>query len=179
MQWILLVVGGLVGLLILLVLIGLFLPRAHRASSQIELPRPVPEVWAAVRDLSQVPTFWPDIKTSERQPDREGHEVWLQKMKNGFEIPLEIDEDRPPSRLVTRIALQGKAPFGGRWIYDIAETPGGARLTLTEDGWVDNPFFRVISKITGYHATLDGYLKALGRKMGSQAQPVHVEEENK
>jgi uncharacterized protein YndB with AHSA1/START domain len=173
MQWILLLVGGVIVLLLGLVVAGLLLPRAHVATSWIELPRPPAEVWSTIRDLGQVPTFWVDVKTSERGPDRNGHEVWTQTMKNGFAIGIEIIDDQPPHRLVTRLAPEGKAPFGGSWIYEVAESGIGSRVTLTEDGWVDNPFFRVISRIMGHHATLDSYLRALGRKLGETVTPVH------
>jgi uncharacterized protein YndB with AHSA1/START domain len=174
MQWILLIVGGLIALVLLLVVIGLLLPRTHRATSAVQISKPPAEVWAAIRDLGRVPEFWPEIKTSVRQPDRDGKEAWLQTMKNGFALPLVIEEDQPPARLVTRIAIEGKAPFGGSWIYEVAESGGGTRVTLTEDGFVDNPLFRVISKMTGYHSTLDGYLKALARKFGESTQPTHL-----
>lgn len=174
MQWILFIVGGLIALILLLVVVGLLLPRTHRATSSIQISKPPGDVWSAIRDLGRVPEFWPDIKTSVRQPDREGHEVWLQTMKNGFALPLVIEEDRPPARLVTRIAIEGKAPFGGSWIYEVAESGGGTRVTVTEDGFVDNPFFRVISKLMGYHNTLDGYLKALARRFGETTQPTHL-----
>ena len=174
MQWILMIVGGLVALIILLVLVGFLLPRTHRATSTIQIAKPPAEVWAAVRDLGKVPEFWPDIRTSVRQPDRDGHEVWLQTMKNGFALPLVVEEDQPPSRMVTRIAIEGKAPFGGSWIYEVGESGGGTMVTLTEDGFVNNPFFRVISKMMGYHSTLDGYLKALARRFGEPSQPTHL-----
>ena len=174
MQWILFAVGGLVALVLLLILVGLLLPRAHRAASTIQIARPTGDVWSAIRDLGRVPDFWPEVKTSVRQPDRDGHEVWLQTMKNGFALPLVIEEDNPPARLVTRIVIEGKAPFGGSWIYEVAESGGGTRVTVTEDGFVDNPFFRVISKLMGYHSTLDSYLKALARRFGESAQPTHL-----
>jgi hypothetical protein len=174
MQWILVVVAGLAGLVVLLIVAGLLLPRTHRATSTIQIGKPPAEVWSAVRDLGKVPEFWPDIKTSVRQPDRDGHEVWLQTMRNGFALPLVIEEDNPPTRMVTRIAIEGKAPFGGSWIYEVAASGAGTIVTLTEDGFVDNPFFRVVSKMMGYHATLDGYLKALARRFGEQSQPTHL-----
>jgi uncharacterized protein YndB with AHSA1/START domain len=174
MQWVLFVVGGLVGLILLLVIVGMLLPRKHIATSTLEVTKPPAEVWALVRDLGQVPAFWPEIKSSVRQPDRNGHEVWLQTMKNGFALPLEIDEDQPPSRLVTRIAIEGKAPFGGIWIYTISASGAGSRVSVTEDGFVDNPLFRVVSKAMGHHATLDSYLRALAKRLGETAEPVHA-----
>jgi uncharacterized protein YndB with AHSA1/START domain len=173
MQWILLLIGGVIALVLGLVVVGLLLPRAHVATSRIEVTRPPGDVWAVIRDLGQVPSFWTEVKTSVRAPDRNGHETWTQAMKNGFTIGLEIVEDQPPHRLVTRMVLEGKAPFGGSWIYEVAASGSGSQVTLTEDGWVDNPFFRVVSRIMGYHATLDSYLRALGRKLGEGVTPVH------
>ena len=86
MQWILLLLGALVALFLVLVIAGFLLPRNHRATSWIELKRPPSEVWPVVRDLGQVPSFWPEIKAAERKPDRDGHEAWSQTMKNGFEM---------------------------------------------------------------------------------------------
>ncbi len=100
-------------------------------------------------------------------------------MKNGFELPLVIEAEDPPRRLVTRIATEGKAPFGGTWTYDIIPEGSGSRLTITEDGWVGNPFFRVISRIMGYHGTIDSYLRAVAKRFGSDTKPIHGEGANK
>jgi hypothetical protein len=174
MQWILLLLGALFGLVVVLLIVGMLLPRAHRATSVLNLPKTTPaEVWAVIRDLGRVPEFWPDVRTSERKPDRDGKEVWVQTMKNGFALPLVIEEDSPPTRLVTRIAIEGKAPFGGTWIYEITGSGTGSKVTVTEDGFIGNPLFRVVSRIMGYHSTLDSYLTALARRMGENARPVH------
>jgi uncharacterized protein YndB with AHSA1/START domain len=173
MQWILLIIGALVLTVSILSVVGLTLPRAHRATSVIELKTPPAEVWPLVRDLGQVPTFWTEMKSAGRLPDQNGHEIWSQIMKNGFVIPLEIVEDQAPNRLVTRIATTGKQPFGGSWIYEIEAIPEGSRVALTEDGWVSNPVFRLISRLTGYHKTLDSYLQALGRRLGQDVEPLH------
>ena len=175
MKWILIVLGGLVALGVLVALIGLLLPREHRASSRVELRQPVDSVWAVIRDMGQVPTFWTELKTSARIPDIKGHEAWAQTMKNNFTLNLEIAEDKPPSRLVTRIDAPAGAPFGGVWIYQLEPLASGCRVTVTEDGWIANLIFRVVSKIMGYHGTLDGYLKALGRKFGEDVTPVHMD----
>jgi uncharacterized protein YndB with AHSA1/START domain len=152
----------------------MLLPRAHRVTSRVEIKRAPAEIWAVVRDFAQVPGYWRSVKASVRQPDRDGHETWSQTMKDGFVIPLVIEEELPPSRLVTRIALDGKAPFGGSWIYEITAQPGGSRVTVTEDGFVNNPFFRVVSRIMGHHSTIDSYLRALAVNMGEPVSPEHV-----
>ena len=47
------------------------------------------------------------------------------------------------------------------------EQDGGTLVTVTEDGEIYNPFFRVMSKlIFGYHRTQESYLSALAQKFG-------------
>jgi uncharacterized protein YndB with AHSA1/START domain len=173
MKWIFITLALLTGLGVLLTLIGLILPRTHQATSQVELRQPIDSVWAVIRALGETPAFWSELKSASRLADSEGKETWGQTMKNGFTLPLVIEEESPPHRLVTRIAAPPGTPFGGQWIYQLEQVSGGTRVSVTEDGWVSNPFFRVISRIMGYHTTLDSYLKALAKKFGERAAPTH------
>ncbi|MEP7327256.1 MAG: SRPBCC family protein [Gemmatimonadota bacterium] len=172
MKWVILVAGVIVGIGLLMVVIGLLLPRNHIATSQVELKQPIDSVWATVRALGDTPSFWPELKSASRMPDVEGKETWGQTMKNGFNLPLVIDEERPPNLLVTRIVAK-HAPFGGVWRYSLEPVNSGTRITVTEDGWVSNPMFRVISRLMGHHTTLDSYLKGLSRKFGEETVPTH------
>lgn len=172
MKWVFIIVSVVIGLGLLLMLIGFLLPRNHVATSRVDLKQPIDSVWAVVRALGNTPGFWPEIKSASRLPDVEGKENWNQTMKNGFALPLIIDEDQPPNLLVTRIAAPN-APFGGVWRYQLESVDGRTRVTITEDGWVSNPMFRVISRLMGHHATLDSFLKALAKKFGETATPVH------
>lgn len=173
MKWIFITLAVVIGLGLLLTLIGLILPRNHKATSQIELRQPIDSAWAVIRALGETPAFWSELKSSARLPDSDGKETWGQTMKNGFTLPLVIDEESPPNRLVTRIAGAPGTPFGGRWIYQLEQASGGTRVSVTEDGWVSNPFFRVVSRIMGYHTTLDSYLRALAKKFGESVTPAH------
>jgi hypothetical protein len=67
---------------------------------------------------------------------------------------------------VRRIADEGLA-FGGSWTLEVAEYGEVTSLTVTEDGEIYNPVFRFVSRfITGQTATIDQYLRALGKKLG-------------
>jgi hypothetical protein len=63
-------------------------------------------------------------------------------------------------------------PFGGTWTRELAPAGGGTRLTITEDGFIRNPIFRVMSRLffpsTG---TINGYLRALATELGDSAEP--------
>lgn len=175
MKWVLIILGAIIAIVGLVAIIGALLPRNHVASSTITLRRPADSVWAVVRDLAGAPSWWADVKKSVRLPDQDGRERWQQTMGNGFDVPLEVMESRPPSRLVTRIASPPGAVFGGTWTYEIAAAAGASRITVTEDGWVANPIFRFMSHVVfGVHGTQDGYLKALGKRFGEAVEPQHV-----
>ena len=175
MKWVLIAVGGVVALIAVMALVGGFVARDHRATSTVTLRQPPDSVWKVVRDLGALPTWWHEVKLSERLPDRDGHEVWQQKV-GGFDMPLIVVESEPPRRLVTRIDASEDAAFGGMWTYEITPVPGeGTRISVTEAGWIGNPIFRFLSRfVFGYYGTLDGYLKALGKRFGEAVKPTHA-----
>ena len=76
-------------------------------------------------------------------------------------------------RLVTKIA-DDSLPFGGTWTYELSRPSAGngAVLRITENGEVKNVVFRFISRfILGQTATMDTYLRDLGRKLGETTRP--------
>ena len=175
MRWVLIIAGTLLGLGVIVFVVGSLLPREHVAGSSIVVRQPRDTVWRAVRDLANLPTFWNELITSQRATDAQGREVWEQKMKNGFTMRLIVTEDRPPERLVMTIDAPPDAPFGGTWTYEVAPADGGARLTVTERGYINSPLFRFMSRfIFGYHATQEGYLKAMGKKLGEDVTPTRA-----
>ncbi len=164
-KWGVVVLGGLVALGAVLYLTGLFLPVAHVASSSVRLQQPVDSVWRTVRALEESASWWPAVSAMERLPDRDGREVWLQRQTTG-DLPMEVMESTAPVRLVMRIA-DDNLPFGGTWTYEIQEAMGGSRITITEEGEIYNPFFRVMSRFFfGYHGTQESYLTALSERFG-------------
>ncbi|HEV8263912.1 MAG TPA: SRPBCC family protein [Gemmatimonadales bacterium] len=172
MKWVVIVVGGLVGLIALMALIGALLPRDHRATSTIMLRQPADSVWKVVRDLGGAAAWWPEVKASTRLPDRDGRETWRQKMGD-FDAALIVVEARAPARMVTRIDGGEGAAFGGTWTYELTSVDGGTLVRVTEAGWISNPIFRVMARLFGYYGTLDGYLTNLGKRFGETVTPAH------
>jgi uncharacterized protein YndB with AHSA1/START domain len=169
-KWVLIVLGSLVGLAALAALAGALLPRQHRTTRAVVLHQPSDSVWAAIRDFAGLPSWWPEMKQVERLRDSTGREVWRQQV-GGFPMTLEVAEEQPMRRLVTRIVAPENAPFGGRWIYELEAMPGGTRLTVTEEGWIGNPIFRVMGHVMGLDATIKKYLRSLGRRFGEDVKP--------
>jgi hypothetical protein len=169
---ILIIIGAIAALLAIAWIAGSVLPRDHVASSSITLPQPPDSVWAVVRDPSALVGTWPDLTNARRVDDPAGREAWEEKV-SGFEMRLIIEESQAPTRLVTRIDAAPDAVFGGRWVYELAPAGAGTTVTVTEEGWVANPIYRLMSKLGGHHGSIDGYLSALGKQFGIDAKPKH------
>ncbi len=165
LKWAAMVLGGFVALGVVLYVAGLFIPVAHVASSSVRLRQSVDSIWRTVRALEESASWWPTVSAMERLPDKDGREVWLQRQITG-DLAMEVMESTEPVRLVMRIA-DDRLPFGGTWTYEIHEEAGGSRITITEDGEIYSPFFRVMSRFFfGYHATQESYLTALSKRFG-------------
>ena len=165
----------LIGLAILagiIFAIGLGLPRTHRAESRITLETPPGEVWTVVRDPSALVGIWSTLKSARRVQGAGGREIWEQDA--GFPMRIVVESANPPRRLVTRIDADEDAAFGGTWTYTLTPAGPGTTLSIVEDGYIGNPFFRVMMAVMGTHRTLDGYLRALADKLDEPVRPEHV-----
>lgn len=162
----LLAVVGLAGV------VGLLMPREHRASSVLQLELPADSVWVVMRDLGSLPSWWSEVTAMTRDSAASG-ERWVQGSEWG-EARVTVLEEEPGRRLVTELDAGEGAAFGGRWTH-VPEPGGrGVAVWVIEDGWVSNPFYRVMMHLGGTHRTIDSYLRALARRLGSEAEPEHL-----
>jgi uncharacterized protein YndB with AHSA1/START domain len=124
------------------------------------------EAWQVISDFAAAPSWHPEIKTVQRLPDHDGHEVWRETDRRGYPVQLETIEALAPLRLVRQISDED-GPFCGQWEFDLQPAAEGCRITLTERGQIANPFFRVMfwafMTPTFY---LEMYLRALAKKLG-------------
>jgi hypothetical protein len=164
LRWTLGIIIGLIAIVGLAWIVGLMLPKGHRASRTIALAASPETVFAAITDFKRYPDWRSDVKTIEVEGSGQGALV-REENKNGT-IPYRIEALVPPSRLVMRIA-DPKLPFGGTWTYELQAAGNGTSLTLTEDGEVYNPIFRVMQKLFfSPFKTIDTFLDSLKRRVG-------------
>ena len=75
----------------------------------------------------------------------------------------EIVESVPPRLLVRKVV--GERDYGGTWTCEIAPTAEGSTLTVTENGYVYNRFFRFVSKyVIGHYRSIDGVMTSLQKR---------------
>jgi hypothetical protein len=164
LKWTALIVVALIVLVALVALIGTFLPKGHRVSRTVVYSAPPESVYAAITDFAKFPEWRSGIKTVDIISNGEGGTRFREDGPHGT-ITYKVEERRPGSRLVTRID-DPSLPFGGKWTLDVRAVPGGSELTITEDGEVYNPIFRVMSKLVfSPYDTIDTYQADLGKRL--------------
>ncbi|HEX8280517.1 MAG TPA: SRPBCC family protein [Chthoniobacterales bacterium] len=170
MKIVLLVIGAVVALIALVLLVGAMLPSKHVASREITLRRSPVEVYAALRDFASAPGWRTDLKGIEMLAPVDGRVRFRENSSNGL-ITYELVEEVSNEKLVTRIVDRDLGYFGS-WTYELLPIDAGTRLRITENGEVPSPLFRFMSRfVFGHTATMDAYLKALGRKFGDEVAP--------
>lgn len=162
MRHILGIVAALVAAAVLVgLLVGFLLPVAHTATGSREMAGPQHEIWALLTVVQGYPDWRPDVDSVEiLARGQRGPTRWRETGPGGV-ITFLLEEAEPPGRRVVRID-DPDLPFGGRWIYQLEPVDGGTRVTITEEGEVRNPVYRLFSRfVIGHDATINVFLDAL------------------
>ena len=153
-------------------LYGRSIPREHVASSTVTLVASSDTVWKLIRNFSSQPEWWSEMKGVTRITGRP-RESWEEDMGPTGTIQVEVTSEVAGRQLVVTILNEKQQDWGGVWTYDVMTTGAGTEVTITEEGWVEQPFFRVVSKFMGRHRTIDSLLRALSDNFGEVASPRH------
>lgn len=166
MKWALWAIGLIAAIIVIVVLIGMALPRDHVATKSARINASPDSVWAALTNVKDYPRWRTDVVSVSELPPVNGKRSWTESDKHNS-ITYVADEERPREKLVTQIANED-LPFGGKWEYDLTPEGPATRLTITERGWVSNPIFRFVSHfVLGETATMDTYLEELGKRFSA------------
>jgi uncharacterized protein YndB with AHSA1/START domain len=157
---------------------GRSLPREHSIKSSITITAPVDTVFKVVRAIGSQPVWWSDVKSVRPLLGRR-RESWEQNMGGGAGlIAIEVTSVNPGVSMKTTIITseeqdEADQDWGGTWSYRVIETSSGTQIQITEEGWVDPPFMRIVMKLRGRYRTVDSYLSSLAAHFGEVASPRH------
>ena len=157
---------------------GRSLPREHEVKSTLTLVAPLDTVYRVVRSIGSTPEWWSDMKSVRPLTGRR-YESWEQNMGGGMGlVSIAVTSAIPGQRMVTEIIPNEGQPdesqkWGGVWTYRIRQTAAGTEVQITEEGWVDPPFFRIMMKLRGRYRTIDSYLSSLGAHFDEASRPRH------
>ena len=174
MKYILIIVAVVLLLIAGVFVLGALTPRTHTAAVRAQYSSPPESVYTVIRDVSRG-ADWRSGVSKVEVLSREGEPVRWRETADWGTLTFVRDVDEPPRRIVSRIADQDQG-FGGTWTYEIAPTQNGSTLTITENGVVDSPLFRFMSKyVMGHYQGLETYVRDLGKRLGEgEVQPVRV-----
>lgn len=164
LKWIAFVALGIVAFVVILAVVGMFLPRGHRASRTVLYQAPPARVFATITDFARFPEWRSGVKTVELLGD-DGRGVRFREDGANGVVTYRVERRVPDSTLVTRID-DPSLPYGGAWTLEVKPAPDGASLTITEDGEIYNPIFRVMSKVIfSPYTTIDTYQADLRKRL--------------
>ncbi len=162
------IVGVLMLLIAVVVVIGALLPKRHVSTRTAQFNASAEQLFALVEGTQ---TWRPDVAKCEEMTDGRGRRLQRETSVRGETITYELQDMNPPHSLVRRIATPN-LPYSGSWSFVFAPAGEGTRVRITEDGEVHNPIFRFAMRfVLGETATLDAYLKAMGKATGQDVTP--------
>jgi uncharacterized protein YndB with AHSA1/START domain len=174
LRWTLIILGSLIAIVLLIALVGWVIPREHVAGAELRLNQNPDTVWSVVWDVESYPDWWSYISAAEMRRAADGGTHYVMRDRHGQEVPYELIESHPPRRLVMRIA-DDDLPFGGSWTYEVEPADAGSLVRITENGTIENPFFRFMARfVFGYHATIESYLEALASHFAEEPRLTRV-----
>jgi uncharacterized protein YndB with AHSA1/START domain len=170
MKTLLVVVAVLCCMVVLALLVfyiaGSRMPREHRSQLTATFAADRPTVWRAITDYDAMPQWWAAVRSVRVERLTDGTVITWNRDAHGNEIPFKTAEMSLQRKLV-RVIVPTDQPFGGTWTFELADAPaGGTTLTLTEDGWIQPPIFRAVSKwIVGLDSTQRDFIASLGKHL--------------
>jgi uncharacterized protein YndB with AHSA1/START domain len=163
MRYVMIIAGVLVALVLIVVIIGAWLPVKHRVSREATYRATPSQLFTLIRNVNDYPAWQPSVTNIEVLPDVDGKPS-MRETNGGMAITYVLEEIEPNERMVSRIA-DPKLPFGGSWTYEVIPRGDATTLRITENGEVYNVVFRFVSRyVVGHSSTIDKYLRAVGRR---------------
>jgi hypothetical protein len=154
-------------LILIPVVVGMALPKAHNASRSAVF-KCTPERLFAIIDGPQ--TWRSNVKKYEPLASPNGRRQWRETDAHGRAITYEAVERQAPSLLKTQI-ITANLPYSGNWTLNLNPMNGSTVVRITEEGEVYNPVFRFISRfVIGQTRTIETYLRDLGTATGQQIE---------
>jgi hypothetical protein len=163
MKIVLILLGAVLLIILIVIATGYLLPKHHIATRAATYTATPDQLFPYIAG----PQNWrPDVLDSQLDNGPNGHPILRESLRDGTHMTYEITASDFPKSLTRRI-LGKNLPFDGSWTYTLAPTPTGATVRIVEDANIYNPLFRFVSRfVTGYTATMDKYLQALGPATG-------------
>ncbi|MBE9469031.1 MAG: hypothetical protein IMY72_12030 [Bacteroidetes bacterium] len=155
--------GIIIAILLLIYLVGIFLPKNILIKRQILIEKPFFIVWSDLTNPYEEPNWRQDIDTIIQLEDIDGNAVWKETYNNGDSIILETTTNIP-NVLIARSYVNDNN-FEGTRIVNIKKTEKGTFVRIVLEGKVTNAIYRLKNLISNKeNKRLGRYLHNLKNK---------------
>ena len=155
-----LLLAGLVGLALLATVTGFLLPVGHEAAVSARFDAAPSVLFGVISDVEHYPEWRSDVERIEVLSDS-GEALRFRAHGADGIITYVVEESVRSSLLRVRID-DDSLPYGGTWTYVLQPFDNGTSLTITENGEVYNPLYRLIAAVAlSQTATIQRYLNDL------------------
>jgi hypothetical protein len=177
MFWLILIgsiLGGFIALVLLIMIVGRFLPERYAARVEMTIPRPPEEVWAAMNDYHKHPLTGAMMKRIEDLPPQNQLPAWVEDMGSS-KVTVTTAVAEPPRHLVREL-VDSVVPMTARAEIHLERVEDGCKVTATQETHIRNgtwhvPIFRVILTVTkGTQSSLATYWKKIAKDLGEPGQ---------
>lgn len=153
----------------LLVVPGWFIAADHVSVRTIHLETAPEQVWEALTQFEQLPTWRSGITRVD--VEKTGEETLIIEHGTDEAMTFRLLAFDPPRRFETEIA-DPDLPFAGTWTWELEPEGSGCSLTITEHGTVKSAPMRTVATLLMDPAgTQDQYLRELAAHLDEDAQP--------
>jgi len=174
MKWLIVVIGIIAALIIGLYFIGKSMPREHSATGERTYDVPVTKLWAVVTNVELYPHWRSDVRKV-RSRSMEGNVLSWKEIYDGEDVlPFVVAEVDSMKKWVVKID-DSELPFGGTWTYTFEPVDGETKLTISEEGYVDNAFIRLLAGVfLNPNATIQRFLIDLEQPVEALNEPINL-----
>lgn len=144
MNWILVIMGAIVAIVLALIVGGLAAARTRLVAREIQLRAPLDAVWPLVKAAEQTPSWCPELPN------------------------MTMTSETPPRLVQLQLLDDSGDPFG-EWTVTLSTRAGGTQLSIAETSEVRNPITRFIGSFSSFGfdtQRVDGFLLALAGQLG-------------
>ena len=151
-MWLWILLASPVVLVLLLNIVGRFMPESYSAEGRMAMSISATELWARLHDPETYPMSGRMCKKLELLPAENGRAVWIEHM-SGTTLRIRNDASTEPTRLV-RILEDTVVPYTGHAEFEIESAGDGCVVTCRNTSTIRSgtwhvPFFRVMIGVFG------------------------------
>lgn len=166
----LIVFGLLCTFFIVIIGYGYSLPVEHQITMQRHYAKTPDEIWSVIVDYRKYSQWRENVYEVTEMRSKGSYDAWKELDADGHSVPYEIISYSQGKQMIIEIT-DATLPYGGSWTFDLVPDETGTTLMITENGKIDNLFFRVKAHFSsGYTDSMNAWLNSLDNKYVLDAQ---------